>query len=190
LYRIQPVIYKVGRRALNSLARSATKRIIGKGCTESGVADSRQLVPYVPRIRGRHPGIGDGSQVAVQIVCLSVRAEDGLLVIGVVAHGRERRGQPTPGERSTGLDPIPRRIVGVEQRAQGRRAFLIRQAREFRRRIVGVGDTVRIGEGERGSAIRVVIPNRDRARPLLHLGQTIRVVVGKTIYSLGSSFPE
>jgi len=89
------------------------------------------LVSSIPCIGRRDSRIGDRGQIPVEIVRLGVRAEHELLIVGVIAHGRERRRQPTPGERSTRLDPIPRRIIGIEQRAQGGRAFLIRQGRQF-----------------------------------------------------------
>ena len=131
MYRIDPIVDKIGRRALHGLARSAPEGIIGKARGEAGVTDPGELVSSIPCIGRRDSCIGHRDQIPVEIIGLGVGTERRLLIIGVVARGRERRRQPTPGERSTRLDPIPRRIIGIEQRAQGGRAFLIRQGRQF-----------------------------------------------------------
>jgi hypothetical protein len=82
-------------------------------------------------------------------------------------------------KRAIRLNPIPRRIIGIEQRAEGRRPFLICQARELAGRVIQIRDTVGVRQCERGAAIRIVVANRHRAGPLLHLGQPVRIVEGK-----------
>ena len=63
-----------------------------KGGGEAGGGDARQLVPRVPAIGGRHPGIRHSAQVAVQIVGLGVGSKCKLLIVGVVTRGREGGG--------------------------------------------------------------------------------------------------
>ena len=164
---------------MDSFASSPSKGIIRKARGKAGIADPRQLIADIPRICGRHPGIGHRGQIPIEVVRLGVGAKGGLLVIGVVAHGGERRGQVRPGECAVCLDPVPRRIIGVCERPQRRGPLLIREAREFGCGIVGVGDTVGVGEGETRTAVRIVVADRNRARALLHLRQAIGIVEGK-----------
>lgn len=68
--------------------------------------------------------------------------------------------------------------ISVRQIADDRGALLIGEAREFGRGVVGISDAVRVGQRERCSSVGVIVANRDGAYALLHLGQSIRVVVG------------
>jgi len=136
------------------------------------------LISRIPRIRGGHPSIGDGGQVAIQVLRKRVGSKRGLLIVGIVPHGRERGRNRSPGEGSPRLNPIPRRIVRVRQIADDRGPLLVRQARELARRIVRIGDAVAIRQRERRSAVSIVVRQRHRARALLDLREPIRVVVG------------
>lgn len=85
-----------------------------------------------------------------------------MLIVRVVVGGRERRRNVGPGKGATGFDPVARRFVGIGHVAEGRDALLVRQARQFRRRIVRVSDTVRVRQRETGSPPSNVIGNCGR----------------------------
>ena len=74
-------------------------------------------------------------------------------------------------------------LGGIGQRPKRRRAFLIRQAGEFRGVVVPIRHTVRIGAvgvriGHAGAWIGIVVANHNVARTLLNIRQTIGVVEG------------
>ena len=105
------------------------------------------MIPGIPRIRGCAAGIRYGAQVAVQIVRLGVGPKCKLLVVGVVADDAESRGNGGAGKGAADLRPVACRIVGVGERAEGGRALLVRQGREFGGGVVGIGDAVGVRGG-------------------------------------------
>ena len=90
LYRSEPIIDKIGRRALHGLAGSPPEAVITKARGEAGVADPGQLISDVPRIRGRHSGLRHRREIRVQIAGLGIGPEGRPLIIGVVTDRRER----------------------------------------------------------------------------------------------------
>ena len=70
LDRIQPIVDKIGRGAVDGLARTTTETVIRERGRETGPADTCQLIPHIPGVRRDHTGIRTGRQIAVQIICL------------------------------------------------------------------------------------------------------------------------
>jgi hypothetical protein len=56
--------------------------------------------------------------------------------------------------------------------------LLVRHARQFRGRIIGIRETVRVGQREAGAPSGDIISDRGHTRSLLDLGETVSIVVG------------
>ena len=64
MYRIEPIVHKIGRDTLDGLAGSATERIVGKRHGKTGGPDARQLISGIPGIGGGAEGVGDSGSSA------------------------------------------------------------------------------------------------------------------------------
>jgi len=177
LDRVQPVVDKIGRGAVNRLTTAATKALVSKAGRKTGPANARQLIPYIPDVGCSHPNIGAGGEIAVEVIGLGAGPKRGLLIVGVIAGGRKGRGKVAACERATGFESIPCCIIGVGQRPQRGRALLVGHGREFGGDVVEILDFVRVGIRHAGAAIRIVIGYRHRAGPLRDRSQAVGIVV-------------
>ena len=85
----------------------------GKAGREASLTDTGELIPRIPRVGGRHSGIGGRGQVAIEIIRLSTCSKHRLLVVCVVAGTRERRRGVGPCKCAAGFDPVANKIIGV-----------------------------------------------------------------------------
>lgn len=148
LYWIQPIVDKIGHHPLDGFAGSTTERVISKAGGKAGGGEADQLISRIPSIGRGISGFGHCSQVPVQIVGLSVGTKCKLLIVGIVARGRQSRRQPASGKRAAGLDAIACQIVRVGEVTDDCRAGLVGETRELTRRIVGGGHAVGVGQGQ------------------------------------------
>ncbi len=100
-----------------------------------------------------------------------------MLIICVVVSRRQCWWEVRSGKGAAGLDAIARRIIRVRQVTEGRGALLISQACQFRRRIVGIRNVVRVRIDHARSSICIIVANAHRARVLGDRRQAIGIVI-------------
>lgn len=128
---IEAVVDIIDHRPVHNSSSTAAKTVVGQGGSEAGARNASQLVSGIPGVRRRSAGVGEGGQIAVEIVGLGSGPKGRLLIIGVVARRGQRWRDIGPAKRAAGIDAIARCVVCVCEGPQRRRAFFIGHSREF-----------------------------------------------------------
>ena len=155
LHRIEPIVDKVGRGALNGFPRSAPKGIIGKAGGEPCGAETGQLIAHVPAVGARATRICHGVQVTIQVIGERIGPKDLLLIVRIVGRGGERRRQVRSRKRPPDRGPPTGGIVGVGQIPQNRGSLLVRETRQVIGVVIAVHQAVAGGIADTDSAIGV-----------------------------------